>query len=411
MAPANQRGRLLEATEQLLDDVRRDVARARPEHAYRAAVNALASCALARPAHVRLLLSDSLACARELRDVRDGLIDELARIVDAAHAQLPPDAAVADLPSRLVLGAASRLLAARLSQSEEPLGDAPHHDIADLTDVLERWTAMYELPIADHRWCALGALAAPSRSPYLPPTALRAPPPLAPGSPRTSSAAVVENHWLRIVFATAEVIERDGYESATVAQITAAAGVDTPAFYSLFAGRQEAFAAINELLFGHAMAVAAGAFVAGSTWPERVWEAARAVTQYAEQNRTLTYVSLVEGDAAVAPAEQLTRAFTIFLLEGTRDARERPAGEAVLEVAGAAAHELCYRHVRDGDRDASGEPLALAQLLYLALTPALGAQAANEFLARRMAPRHARAAHRSTLRPARYQRTAPDICS
>jgi hypothetical protein len=168
------------------------------------------------------------------------------------------------------------------------------------------------------------------------------------------------------------------------------------------------------------MAVAAGAFVAGATWPERVWEAARALTQYAEQNRTLTYVSLVESDAAGTHAtpcvEQLTQAFTIFLLEGARETRERPAPSAScpsdvgLEAVGAAAYELFYRRARDGD-GAATESSPLAQLVFIALAPFLGARAADDLLERQTPPRRARAAHRSTRPPARSPRTAQGICT
>jgi AcrR family transcriptional regulator len=400
--------------EQLIEEVREHVARAQPQRAAVAAIGALVRSAAQRPADARLLIVDSLAGGTGLRDARDELIDELARIIDAAHARLPPDAVVADLPPRLILGAACRLVAARLRRGEEPSG-------AGLADELVAWTAAYELPLARHRWHALGALPQPPRSPYLPPTALRAPPALAPGRPRTSTARVVENHWLRIVFATAETIEREGYERATVAQITEAAGVDTRAFYRLFAGKREALAAVNELLFRNAMAVAAGAFVAGATWPERVWEAARALTQYAEQNRTLTYVSLVESDAEGAHAspcvEQLAQAFTIFLLEGARDTRQRPApsascpSEVGLEAVGAAAYELYYRRARGDGDGAAAESSPLAQLVFIALAPFLGAEAAHDLLEHQTAPRRARAAHRSTRPPARSPRTAPGICT
>jgi AcrR family transcriptional regulator len=401
---------------QLLDDVRRDVSRARPEHAARAAVRSLASFAAARPADARLLLSDSLAGAGPLRDARDRLLDDLALIVERAHARLPASAAIPDPPPGLILGAASRMLAARVSQGEEPLRDGLRDDLDELAEQLVRWIAAYQRPIARHGWCALAALPAPARSPYIPTHALRAPPALTPGRQRTPTGAVAENHWLRIVFATAEVLQRDGYASATVAQISAVAGVDTRAFYRLFAGKREALAAVNELLFRHAMAVAAGAFVAGATWPERVWEAARALAQFAEQNRTLAYVSLIESHAAGASAcvDDFTGAFTIFLQEGSRQPRPRGLARAArpselaLEATAAAVYELCYQRAREGG--APAHSASFAQLAFIALAPFLGAQAATDFLARQARPRRSLASPRSARRPVRYRRTAPGIC-
>ncbi len=367
-------------TQQLLAHVRRRVARGRPEHAARAAIAALVAFARAHPADARLLLSDSLAGGARLRDARDELIDEIALIVAQAHARLPASAVVADLPPSLICGVTCRLLTSRLRRGE-PLP-------SDLAAELCGWLAAYELPVARHRWRTLSSLPWPARSPFLPPSVLRAPPPLAPGRPPMPKGAVAENHWLRIVLATAGVIRRDGYGAASVAQISDTAGVESRAFYRLFAGKQQALDAACELLFTRAMAVAAGAFVSGDTWPQRVWEASRALIQYAEENPTLTYVSLVEshagGSCALGAVADVARAFTIFLQEGYPDPHEPPARSAphpsgvALEAIVTAAWELGYRHLRE-----CGEaPLSalLARIVFISLAPFLGCDQASEFV-------------------------------
>jgi len=83
---------------------------------------------------------------------------------------------------------------------------------------------------------------------------------------------VAENHRLRIMFATAEVVQQHGVEAATVQQITGLAKVDGRAFYRLFADKQAAFSAIHELGLQQLIARAAAAYFAGASWPERVWE-------------------------------------------------------------------------------------------------------------------------------------------
>jgi AcrR family transcriptional regulator len=365
---------------QLLDDLHRDVARVPPAHAARALVRTLVAFARSRPTLARLLLSDPLTGGGRLRDARDRLVDDAARIVEQAHARLDSRAVVADLPPRLICGLTCRLLASRLRRGD------PHP--SELADELIAWLAAYELPLARRRWAALAALPPPARSPYLPPSALRPPPPPAFARPRTTAPALAEDEWLRIVCAAAGVIRRDGYRAASVVRIARAAGVDARAFYRLFAGKQQALAAVDELFFRRAMASAAGAFVAGETWARRVWEAARALAQFAEQNPTFAYVALVEGNAgasrAARPVADPARAFAIFLREGATDAHERLGGstehpsELALDAIATAVFELAYRHVRAGG-EASFSAL-LAHVVFISLAPFLGADRAADFL-------------------------------
>ena len=369
---------------QLLAGIRRSVASDRPERATFRVVHGVLAFAQRRPGMGRLLMSDSLMGGRRLRDVRDGFVSDAARIIEEAHGRLPAGAVVADLPPSLICGVTCRLLGARLrgGQSWQSGGFA---------DELLGWIAAYEMPLARHRWHALAVLPSPARSPFLPPSGLRAPSALEPGVARVREDALVENHWLRIIFATVEVVGRDGYTNATVAQITQTAGVDPRAFYRLFDGKQQALAAAGELLFRNTMAVAAGAFVLGEDWPEHVWEAARAVAQYAEQNPTLTYVSLVEslagGACAAGRVEDLTRAFTIFLQEGScpGDSRAEQAdlgpSEVALEAVVAAVLELVYRQARE-DPEARFSHL-LAPSVFISLAPFLGVDAAGDFVCRR----------------------------
>jgi AcrR family transcriptional regulator len=375
-------------SKQLLGSVREAVARAEPERALDAAAQTLIAYPCSQPAQARLLMSDALSGGDRLRDVRDELIDEAAQIVERAHALAPADALLPALPPRLVLGAVWRMLASRVRRGADSPTDLAG-DLADLSD----WIAAYELPAEQRCWRALARLTAPARSPFLSPIALGTPPASTPRRARAGDSAHGETHWLAIVLAAAEVVRHDGFAAATVARIAAAAGVDARAFYRLFANKQQALAAANELLFRHAMAAAAGAFVIGETWPQRVWEAARALTQYAAQNPTLTYVALVEscaGDSSEVPCvEELAQAFTIFLQEGYPQRREPSAGapsgpsELALEAISMAVFELAYRHLRE--YGATSPYSRLGQILFIALAPFVGAREADD-LARRQTP-------------------------
>jgi AcrR family transcriptional regulator len=372
----------------LLAGIRSSVASDRAEHASLRAAHALLAFAGSRPAMARLLMSDLLTGGERLWGVRDELIDDAARIVEDAHGRAGASARIPDLPPQLLIGVSCRLIAARLHE-----GGADVPRLGGLHEELAGWVAAYRLPVARHRWHPVTELPPAARSPYLPPNALHAPPALMPGRQRSKDGALAENQWLRLVFATAEVIRRDGYQAATVAQITEVAGVDPRAFYRVFASKQQALAAACGLLFRHAMAAAAGAFVAGETWPERLWEAARALTQYADWNRTLTHVSVVESQAGGASMirrrEELTRAFAIFLQEGFAQLPSRtgetfsPPSEVALEAIGMAVFELAYRHTRE-DCEAPLSTL-LAPIVFISLAPFLGAEQASDLLDRQMA--------------------------
>jgi AcrR family transcriptional regulator len=364
----------------LLAGIRSSVASDRPERAALRAVQSLLSFADTRPALARLLIRDTAMAGGQVRRVRDELIEEAARVVEDAHARASATALLPDLPPWLILAATCRLIASRL-HDEEP-------QLHDLREGLPHWIAMYESPVACHRWQAVTALPSPARSPFLPPCALR--PPAAPtsGPTRPSARMVAEDNWMRIVFATAEIVRRNGYPAATVTAITEAAGVDSRAFYRLFSGKEQALAAACELLFRHAIAVAAGAFTSGESWRERLWEAARALLQYGGENPALTYVSLVESDAggtgALQHVQERARAFTIFLQDGARQplppttaTATRPS-EVTLQAIASAVFELVSRHVRQ-DHELQLSSL-VAPGMFIALTPFSGASAASDFV-------------------------------
>jgi AcrR family transcriptional regulator len=365
----------------LLTALRRAVAAERPERATQAATRALIAFAAARPTAARLMLSDSLDGGRWLMDFRDGLLDAAGAIVEDAHREMAPDALAPDLPPRLICAVACRMLASRLDRDPAPLGE--------LAEALSGWLSAYRLRVAAHGWGELAPLAPAGRSPLLAPTVLSAPGLLAHRPRHLSPHALAEAHWLRVVSATVEVVAREGYDSATVAEITRVAGVDSRVFYALFAGKRESFAAARELLFTHLVAVSARAFVVGDTWPARVSEALRALTGCAADNATLTLVCLLQGAASGAdgPGDpgRLLDAFSMFLQEGCRaclaDRSSSPPSELELEAIATALFELAYRSARqDG---LALLPSLPARMVFVCLAPFLGPQAAHEFLARR----------------------------
>ncbi len=361
----------------LLSEIRERIAGQPPRLAAAGAIGALFTFADRQPAAARIFTNETLAAGPLLRQAREESIAAAAAIIEHAYRDLPQDEQIPDIPSEILLGAVQRMLASRLRRAERGLLAAEH-------DLLE-WVEAYARPRAEHRWRTLSLSPPPTRSPFIAESPLRAPPALTPGRPRNSASAVTENQRLRIMFATAEVIQLQGYLDTSVAQIARAAGLDGHVFYELFADKQDAFMAVHELGFQHAMAITAGAFFAGEDWPARIWEAARAFTGHLEQNPTLTHSSLIESHAGgpdtVQRLEDLMAGFTIFLQEGYQyEAATRPGSPSAvaLEAIAAANIEALYRQARAGvDGQIAG---LLPHLTYVCLTPFVGPARADELI-------------------------------
>lgn len=364
----------------LLGQVRDVVAERPPEHALAAAVQAMVAFADSHPAEARFLCRQALAGGPGALDARDAGIREIARVVEQAFKRAGPESEIPDVPVAAAIGAVQRMLASRLRRSERALDG--------LKEDLLAWTESYSAPAVAHRWRTLGRLPAPERSPFLPRTALRPPALLPPGRPRIPEAEVAENHRQRIIFATAQVVQEGGYTAATVAEILRRASVDGRVFYRLFADKQEAFSAIHELGFQYLMSTTAGAFFAGSSWPERIWEGFRAATQSVDDTPTFAHVAFVEayavGDGAIQRVEDSRAAFTIFLQEGYRhQTRGTPPSRVALEAIITTVFEIVYLQAR-----ASAKPKTatlVGHIVHMCLTPFMGAQAADKFIDMKLA--------------------------
>jgi AcrR family transcriptional regulator len=366
---------LAELHEQLLAMIEAAVTRDPPECALDAAVAAVLEFALAHPAAARFLLNEPLAAGTAALDARDRGIGEIAALVERTRRQAPPAAVSPDVSSCAVLGGVFRLLGARLRRGD-PGSSVLRGELLD-------WLAGYARPAAEHCWQSLASLPAPASSPFVQEPPLRAPLPLPPGRPRLSPEEVLRTHRQGILFAAAVLAASKGYAATTVADIARIAGVDSRAFYRSFADKQDAFMAVHELGFQQTMAVVAGAFFAGASWPERSWEAARAFMQFLEKNPAIAHFGFVEayavGPGAVQRVEDSYIAFTIFLQEGYQHTRrDPPPSRVALEAIITTIFEGVYLRARASRRPRLA-PL-LAHMSFLWLAPFLGPQAALEFI-------------------------------
>jgi AcrR family transcriptional regulator len=367
---------LAEAHEQLARAVTEGVAASEPARALAGAVAALVGFAAADPARARLLMHESLGGGPAALERRDRGIRELAALAETAERAGGRREPTPDLPTRLVIGAAQRMLAARLRRGLP--------GFASLEGDLLAWLACYETPAAEQRWRGRRTRGSAGRARLAPEGRLRPPPAPAPGRARRQEVA--ESHRQRLFYAAARVAGERGYAATTIAAIAERAGLDRRAFYSLFKDKREVYMAMHESGLQRLLGVTAGAFFAGASWPERVWEGTRGLAQFIEENPTFATGGFVDaqavGPGAVQRVEDGVSAFTVFLQEGFQyEPRAHTPPRLVLEAIVTAFYELVYEQARGS---ASPRTTAVQPLLaFICLAPFLGAAEANAFIEQR----------------------------
>lgn len=359
----------------LLLDVARAVRDSPPEKALHASAQTLIVFAASQPARARFVTGEPLAGGPRTLQARDDGIERLARIVEQAQATLPAHKPAPDVSARVLLGALHRLVAQRLREGQLEMSDFSHD--------LAQWIDSYTRPIGEHGWRTQQPARAPEPSALLPETLLREPPEV-PQARRRSKGAVAENQRQRILYAIATVAQEKGYAASTIGEITRRAGVDHRTFNALFTSKQEAFMALIALGFQRTMAITARAFSTGADWPDRVWEAGRAFTEFLQSNPALAHVGFIEphavGPAAARQMEGSLTAFTIFLHEGLRQSGDG-AAEATPQVLEAIATSIFETGYHESRRRRVGEiSRLLPHVTFLCMAPLIGAQAADKFI-------------------------------
>jgi AcrR family transcriptional regulator len=188
---------------------------------------------------------------------------------------------------------------------------------------------------------------------------------LLPGAVGTEpiSRNVLEQHQRRRVLAAATtVFARRGYQSTTVEGIVSAANIGVGTFYGLFAGKEDCFLCLYDLIVADAEE-AVGVAVAGeSRWDDRVVEALRALLELAAAEPDRARVAILEAPTAGAAAQARYAETIARLAAGLGEGRSEdaagegpPAGFEHAAVAGLAwaLHQ----------RLAAGESLPVAELL------------------------------------------------
>jgi AcrR family transcriptional regulator len=245
-----------------------------------------------------------------------------------------------------------------------------------------RWLSAYAVPGGQARWSTspqallnpFGRISRPAS--FSPET-------LPPGTHGLSAGAIARSQRTRLIFATAEVMMAKGYQGTKISDIVAAARVARPVFYEHFADKEQAFLEAQQHPTQYILDSCAQAYFSAEDWPARMWRHLHMLLHLISENPALSHLRLVEcyaaGPAAIRRAEEITRAFTIFLEEGYHyDAGASALPRLSSQAITGAIFEIIQRHVAAGEW--AELPRHLPQLTYVAIAPFTGPPKAIELV-------------------------------
>jgi AcrR family transcriptional regulator len=187
----------------------------------------------------------------------------------------------------------------------------------------------------------------------------------------------------RIHAATAAVVARAGYEQASVKEICRLADVSPETFAEHFADKRQAVLSAVEAAADSVMGACHAAVAGARSWPEAVWLAALAFTDWGASEPDFCSLALIELVKAGPQADELlcslVDAFCLFLAPGYELAGgSLPAGSLDAAI-GADLLALLRKHMRKDC--AQTLPQLAPTLVRVALAPFLGAAEAQRFVA------------------------------
>jgi AcrR family transcriptional regulator len=206
------------------------------------------------------------------------------------------------------------------------------------------------------------------------PEADPAPAPLPRGRHALPCELVADNQRDRLLHAVAHAVDELGYACASVAEITARAGVSRRTFYEHFRDREECFVIAFERIVDLLYADVANAYAEGTDWPERVENGlARLLHRLAAEPvfaRIYASKSTAAGPHSLEARAQAVERFTAFVHAGGEHPGAEPQPLLLARVVVAGVGDVISGEVAAGRVERL--PELLPDLLYAILLPYLG---------------------------------------
>jgi AcrR family transcriptional regulator len=338
----------------------------------RRALGALLTAVASDPDAGRVLFIEAMGGGQRMLRERTRAFGRLERRAEEFLALTPQDGRTLDVPVIAVVGALRHVVSRHLrTYAEDELPSRLDDGLA--------WLYSYARAPGLGRWsmseqALLERPAMPAASPQT-----ARPERLPPGRHRLPAGAIARHQRTRLFFAIAEVTMAKGYLNTTVEDITTRARVAKPVFYRYFSDKQHAFLEAQQHPTQFILDRCAEAYYSAPKWPERLWRMLTVLIGLIASNPPVSHLRLVEcysaGPVASRRAEDITRAFTIFLEEGYHcgATRGNPPRLSLQAITGA-IFEIVQRLVARGEWDEL--PRHLPQLAYIALAPFIGTEEA-----------------------------------
>jgi AcrR family transcriptional regulator len=197
---------------------------------------------------------------------------------------------------------------------------------------------------------------------------------------------VVHNTYEQIQLAAVRVVAAKGYHETSVRDICAEAQISARSFHEHFASKEEAVFSGVEAGVDRVMGFCQEVYRSSPSWPDALWDGMYAYLEWAKNEPAFARTGIVEllsvGPAAQELMKSLMDAFSIFLQPGY-DLLEPSAAGTLDQPVTQRFFEMLYLHITEHSVETIST--IVPDLVRTLLTPFIGIQATEEFIARREA--------------------------
>ncbi len=349
-------------------------AKGSPEEHLERGIRAFCELAAAEPEGMSLFVLGAFGAGAKALERRTQTLEALELMIRTSRNPAAAEGTL-DLTVKVLIGGTREVTAARLRRGRSG-------ELGDLANELAAWAASYplKLPVGLER-------PEPTRRPrsqvpedLVSERAQRAQGRLPSGRHALSRKLVEKSQRERIVDATAAAVAAKGLAGLTIPEIARRANVSHQTFYEIYETKNDAYLGALKVGMHQALLVAGEAYDAHKDdWPRAVAAGLRALIDYLASEPAHAHLSLVDTFAASPDAihirDSALDSFSAYLTPGYALAGKRRAVPAIAaEAITGGIWQILHDYV-DAGRVAD-LPDVVPQVIYLALVPFIGAEAA-----------------------------------
>ena len=354
-----------------------------PEQGVELALQAFAAMAAVESEAMTLALLGTFGAGPRALESRNRTLNALEQLVETARGQAP-GSRPRDFSAKFVIGGIREVSARRLRAGRAP-------ELIELAGELSAWAASYpdELPLGLDG----PPRVRPREEPSEPAPSARSRRPegrLPSGRHDLPREDVVRSQRERIVDATAAIVAEKGFARLTIPEIASRANVSHETFYEMYPTKHDAFLGAQKIGMHQALSVTAAAYDAeDGDWPQRIAAGMHALLGYICTEPEHAHLTLVDTFGASPQAidirESALGTFVEYLEPGYAQAPADVEAPSIAAEAVAGGVWQIMHHYTEHQRV---EELcdAAPQLVYLTLSPFIGADAAADVARNAAAP-------------------------